>query len=135
MSLIPIWWFKKTLNTVPRLKLWQRLQWLGIPFHSQQVVKAMYTTVYAKIRPNIDTHGEVMSDIDFKQGHPFPTHYPTCALMNLKHIYLDKFNMDSMCLFNTRLPFFFILMMLFCSLIMSTATKTYQQTTWDLTFF
>ena len=36
----------------------------------QQVVKAMYTIVYAKVRINGNKHGEVMSIIGVKYGCP-----------------------------------------------------------------
>ena len=39
-------------------KLWEYLQQLGAPIHLQRVVKAMYTTIYAKIRIDGDTHGK-----------------------------------------------------------------------------
>ena len=39
---------KKTFDTILCDKLWECLQWLGVAPHLQQVVKAMYTVVYAK---------------------------------------------------------------------------------------
>ena len=51
---------------VPRDKLWERLQCLGIRLHLQRVVKAMYTKVCAKVRINC----KVMFDIGVKQGCP-----------------------------------------------------------------
>jgi hypothetical protein len=38
--------------------------------HLQQVVEAIYTIVYAKVRINIVAHGEVMSNIGVNQGCP-----------------------------------------------------------------
>ena len=55
------------LKKVPRDKRWARLQRLGVPPHLQQAIKALYTAVYAKVRINGDTHGEITSDIGVKQ--------------------------------------------------------------------
>ena len=65
---------KKAFDTIPRDKLWERIQHLGITLQIQQARKAMESTLYAKIRINRDTHGEVMSDISVKQGCPFSPH-------------------------------------------------------------
>jgi hypothetical protein len=54
-------------------KLWGCLQRLGAPPYLQHVVKAMHTAVYANIRINGNTHGEVMwvmSIIGVEQGCP-----------------------------------------------------------------
>ena len=40
---------KKAFDTIPHDKLWARLQRLGAPPHLQDIVKAMYTAVYAKV--------------------------------------------------------------------------------------
>ena len=58
--------FIKAFDTVPRDKIWECLQYLGVPLHLQQVVKAMCIITYAKVRINGDTHGEVMSNISVK---------------------------------------------------------------------
>ena len=47
---------------------------VGVPLYLQQVVKTMYSTIYAKIRINKDTHGEVMSDIGVNKDAPFFSH-------------------------------------------------------------
>lgn len=47
----------------------------------------MYTTSYAKVRLNGDTHDEVMFGIGAKLGCPLPPHYSTGTLMNLEYIW------------------------------------------------
>ena len=62
----------------------------------------MYTAIYAKVRTNDDTHGEVMSDIGVKQGCPLsPTLFGLYT--NELETYLDEINIDSSCLFNTMI--------------------------------
>ena len=60
----------------------------------------MYTTVYAKVRINGDTHGEVMSDIGVNQGCPLS---PTLFVLYIDELetYLDEIDGDSLCLFYT----------------------------------
>ena len=41
--------FKKAFNTIPHDKLWECLQCLGVPFHLQRALKAMYNPIYAKV--------------------------------------------------------------------------------------
>ena len=60
----------------------------------------MYTTVYAKVQIDDDTHGEVMSDIVVKQGCPLS---PTLFGLYIDELetYLDEIDGDSLSLFNT----------------------------------
>jgi len=60
----------------------------------------MYTTIYAKVRINGDTHGEVMSDIGVKQGCPLSSTLFGLYVDELE-TYLDEIDMDSPCLFDT----------------------------------
>ena len=84
----------------------------------------MYTTICAKVRINDDTRGEVMSDIGVKQGCPLS---PTLFGLHIDELetYLDKIDIDSPCLINTMVPFFFVLMMLFYSLDQEQAYKEF----------
>lgn len=66
--------FNETFDIVPRDKLSERLQHLGVPLHIQQGVQAMYTTIYAKVQIDRDTHGEAMSDIGVIQVWGQPNH-------------------------------------------------------------
>ena len=60
--------------TIPHDNPWACLRQLGVPPQLQQVVKAMYIAIYAKIQLIGDTHVKVMSNIGVKQGCPlFPT--------------------------------------------------------------
>ena len=52
----------------------------------------MYTTVYAKIRINMDKHGKAMSNIGLEQGCPLSP--------PLFGLYIDEIVKDSLCLFN-----------------------------------
>lgn len=105
--------FQKALDSIPHGKFWERLQQLGIPLHLQQVVKTMYTTIYAKVLINEDAHGELMSNSGVKQTCPF--------FLTLFSLYIDELET---CMDETNtilrvhmwLPFFSILTMLFCSL-------------------
>ena len=60
----------------------------------------MHTAIYTKVQINGDTHGEVMSDTGVKQGCPLS---PTLFNLYIDELqtYLDEFNRDSPCLFNT----------------------------------
>jgi hypothetical protein len=72
----------------------------------------MYTTIYAKIRMNMDKHGEAMSDI-LNKDVPFPPHYSAYTLMKLKHVWMRLSKI--LCVYLIQwLPFFSMLMMLLC---------------------
>ena len=83
--------FNETLDTILHDKLWECLQWLGVPLHLQLIVKAMYIILYAKVQINDDTHDEVMSDIGVKKWCLLPH-----TLINLYvddfETYLDEIN-------------------------------------------
>lgn len=56
MSLLLFCWFQKnTFNIVPCDKHWEHFQHLGVPLLLQQVLKAMYSTLNAKVRITSDT--------------------------------------------------------------------------------
>ena len=116
MSIFMFCWFqKKTFDIVPRDKLLEHLQRLGVPPRLQQVVKTMYSVIYTKVHINNNTHCEVMSITSVKQWCPLSPHYLACTLMNLKHT-----KMGSIGILHVYLPqwlsFFFMLTMLFYSL-------------------
>ena len=73
--------------------------------------KSMYTTIYAKLRINMDTHGEVMSNIGVKQGCSLSPTLLAYTLMNLKHIWMRPTKICCVYLIQ-QLSFFSILMML-----------------------
>lgn len=73
--------FEQSFNIVLRDKLWEQLQQLSISLHSQRVVKAMYTTIYASTRINGDTHDVIMYDVGVKQG--------CCLSPTLFSLYID----------------------------------------------
>lgn len=83
--------FKKTFNTVSHDKLWEHLQQLGMPIHSQQFVEAIYTTIYAKIRIDRDPHGKKCPLLVLNKDAPLPVYYLAYTLMNLEHIW-TRFN-------------------------------------------
>ena len=92
-------WFQEIFRHDICDELWRRIQQLGVPLYLQKDVKAIYTTTYAEVQLNGDTHGEEMSNIVAKQGCPlFPT------LFNLYddelETYLDEINGNSLCSFD-----------------------------------
>ena len=62
----------------------------------------MYTTIYAKVQINGDTHDEVMPDIVVKQGcHLSPTLFG--LHIDDYETYLEETNGHTPCLFNTNI--------------------------------
>ena len=59
----------------------------------------MYTTIYAKVYINGNTHGEVMSDINVKQGCPL---FSTLFGLYIDELetYLDEVDWNPPCSFN-----------------------------------
>ena len=104
--------FKKIIDTIPHDKLCKLLQQLGVPPHLQQAIKTMYTTVYAKVQINGDTHREVLSDIGVKQGCSLSSTLFGLYIDQLE-TYLDEINKDFPCLFNTVVAIPLMMMMLF----------------------
>ena len=92
-----------SFDTVPRGKCWEHFQiWERlqcVPLHLQQVVKAMYTTIYAKVQILWESHGGVMLDISVKQGCPLSTTLFGLYINELE-TYLVKFDWDSSSLFH-----------------------------------
>jgi hypothetical protein len=74
--------FRKAFDTVPRDKLWSRMEELGVPKHLRAAVHRMYEEVKAKIRTSAGISESFRSDIGVKQGCPLS---PT-----LFGIYIDK---------------------------------------------
>lgn len=62
--------FKKAFDTVPRDKLWNRMEELGIPVHLRAVVHRLYEDVKVKIRTLDSISNSFRSDIGVKQGCP-----------------------------------------------------------------
>ncbi|XP_059064423.1 uncharacterized protein LOC131856598 [Cryptomeria japonica] len=60
--------FKKAFDTVPRVKLWKRMEDLGIPIHLRVVVHGLYEEVKVKIRTFDGLSESFRSDIGVKQG-------------------------------------------------------------------
>jgi hypothetical protein len=74
--------FKKAFDTVPREKLWHRIEELGVPMHLRAAVHRLYEEVKVKIRTSTGIFESFRSDIGVKQGCPLS---PT-----LFGLYIDK---------------------------------------------
>ena len=74
--------FKKAFDTVPRDKLWYRMEELGVPIHLTAAVRRLYEEVKVKIRTSGGISESFRSDIGVKQGCPLS---PT-----LFCLYIDK---------------------------------------------
>ena len=74
--------FRKAFDTVPRDKLWSRMEELGVPRHLRAAVHRMYEEVKVKIRTSAGISESFRSDIGVKQGCPLS---PT-----LFGLYIDK---------------------------------------------
>ena len=74
--------FKKSFDTVPRDKLWHRMEELGVPIHLRAAVHRLYEEVKVKIRTSDGISESFRSDIGVKQGCPLS---PT-----LFGLYIDK---------------------------------------------
>ena len=74
--------FRKAFDSVPRDKLWQRMEELGVPKHLRAVVHRLYEEVKVKIRISASISESFRSDIRVKQGFPLS---PT-----LFGLYIDK---------------------------------------------
>ena len=74
--------FKKAFDTVPRDKLWRRMEEIRIPSEYREVVHKLYEKFRAKIRSKEDFSECFASDIGVKQGCPLS---PT-----LFGLYIDK---------------------------------------------
>jgi len=69
--------FKKAFDTVPRDKLWNRMEELGIPDEYRAAVHRLYEKVRTKIRTSEGMSECFGSDIGVKQGCPLP---PLCSV-------------------------------------------------------
>ena len=74
--------FNKAFDTVPRDKLWNRMEDLGIPDGYRAAVHKLYEKVHAKIRTSEGMPECFGSNIGVNQGCPL---YPT-----LFYLYIDK---------------------------------------------
>jgi hypothetical protein len=74
--------FKKAFDTVPRDKLWHRMEEFGVPIHLRAVVHRIYDEVKVKIKMSVGISKSFSSDIRVKQGFPLS---PT-----LFGLYIDK---------------------------------------------
>ena len=74
--------FKKAFDTVPRDKLWKRMEELGIPNEYRVVVHKLYEKVSGKIRTKEGFSECFSSDIGVKQGCPLS--------LTLFGLYIDK---------------------------------------------
>jgi hypothetical protein len=74
--------FRKAFDTVPREKIWSKMEELGVPRHLRAVVHRMYEEVKVKIITSAGISESFRSDIGFKQGCPLS---PT-----LFGLYIDK---------------------------------------------
>jgi len=73
---------KKSFDSVHRVKLWQRMEALGVPKHLRAIVHMLYEEVKVKIRTSTGIFESFRSDIGVKQGCPLS---PT-----LFGLYIDK---------------------------------------------
>ena len=71
-----------TFDTVPRDKLWCRMEELEIPVHYRAVVHRLYEEVKVKIRTSSGISESFRSDIGVKQGCPLS--------LTLFGLYIDK---------------------------------------------
>ena len=62
--------FKKSFDTVPREKLWHRMEELGVPMHLRAALHRIYKGVKVKIRMSVGISESFRSDIGVKQGCP-----------------------------------------------------------------
>ena len=74
--------FKKAFDTVPRDKLWHRMEELGVPINLRAVVHELDEEVKVKIKTSVGIFESFKSDIEVKQGCPLS---PT-----LFGLYIDK---------------------------------------------
>ena len=74
--------FKKAFDTVPRNKLWDRMEELEVPKELRSAVYRLYEQVKAKIRTTEGLSEDFDSNIGVKQGCPLS---PT-----LFRLYIDK---------------------------------------------
>jgi hypothetical protein len=74
--------FRKAFDTVPRDKLWSRMEELGVPRHLRAAMHRMYEEVKVEIRTSTGISESFRSDIGVKQGCPLS---PT-----LFGLYIDK---------------------------------------------
>jgi hypothetical protein len=74
--------FRKAFDTVPRDKLWGRMEELRVPRHLRAVVHRLYEEVKVKIRTSTGISKSFRSNIGVKQGCPLS---PT-----LFGLYIDK---------------------------------------------
>ena len=74
--------FKKAFDTVPRDKLWHKMEELAVPIHLRAVVHRLYEEVKFKIKTLDGISKSFRSDIGVKQGCPlFP---------NIFGLYIEK---------------------------------------------
>jgi hypothetical protein len=62
--------FKKSFDTVPREKIWHRMEELGVPMHLRAAIHRLYEEVKVKIRTSTSIFESFRSDIGVKQGCP-----------------------------------------------------------------
>jgi hypothetical protein len=62
--------FKKVFDTVPRKKLWHRMEELRVPMHLRAAIHRLYEEVKVKIRTSAGISKSFRSDIGVKQGCP-----------------------------------------------------------------
>ena len=74
--------FQIFFDTVPRDKLWHRMEELGVPMHLREFIHRLYEEVKVKIRTSAGISASFRSDIGVKQGCPLS---PT-----LFGLYIDK---------------------------------------------
>lgn len=71
--------FKKSFDTVPRDKLWHRMEELGVPMHLRAAIHKLYEEVKVKIQTLAGISKSFRSDIGVKQGCPLsPTLFGLC---------------------------------------------------------
>lgn len=75
--------FKKVFDTVPRAKLWERMEEIEAHIHLKAAIHRMYEEVKVKIRTSANISEIFRSDIRVKQGCPLS---PT-----IFGLYIDKF--------------------------------------------
>ena len=75
--------FKKAFDTVPKDKLWHRMEELGVPIHIRAVVHKLYEEVKVKIRTSYGI-SESFRSLGSSKGAHYPLPFLAYILTNLK---------------------------------------------------
>ena len=74
--------FRKAFDTVPRNKLWNRLEELKLPFELRVVAIRLYENAIAKFKSNEGWSKDIKCNIIVKQGFPLSPTYLAFTLIS-----------------------------------------------------